>query len=990
MQALHGTPFTSDMRRYASYTGSECNVDCCNLCRFAGLEYYCMTRPRYPGLRTLLISSIPAFALAPILGAAPALAQVTATPFAAGATASTGAVPTENVVVTGSRLRTNNLTSEAPVTVITSKQIEQSSSQTIEDVLRKIPSIGTDGLTSTVNNGGNGASCLGLRNLGVNRTLVLVDGKRFIRSGSGDGNDCVDLDTIPITLVDRIEVLKDGASSIYGADAVAGVINIVMKKNFVGTQINLGGNITASGDDKQGDISGTTGFDFDHGRGNVALSGRYLDRGPVQQKDRDWSDPVVTRDNGAGEPYTYGSGFSSAGRYFSATDPNFQDQTVKGGAFTPYDNATDRYNLANKAYLSDRETQGNLAGNAHYDINDHIQAYVSAYYTHKNTTTQLNGQPITTAANPNSGQQFDIPAGNPFAEALGVNSALTGLRRVDDWGPRDYQTGTDTWQVTGGVRGKIVGNWDYDAYYTYGHAATTLNYTNQINTVNLEQEMGFRGTDPANIDSGVYDSTVCTSHPGCVLANPFGSGSFSQSAIKYASFTSSSRSITQLRDLGASITNNKLLQLPYGPVGLALGMEHRGEQGAYHPDAIIQSGQAAASSEQPTGGGYSVTEVYGELSVPILKNLPFAKDLSADVSGRYSDYSTFGSVETWKAGLNWSPSRDIRFRANIGTATRQPSIAEAYGGAIGSFNSAIDPCSQAGTYGALAGVVAANCARKGVNSGTFQQTSTQILTLVGGNPKLLPETSRTYTIGTVLTPRWVKNFSATIDYFHTSINNQIGSTTTQYVLDQCYTSANLSSSLCPFAGNRAANGQVSSVQAVDANLGVVRTNGIDFDANYLVRLGGGHTLSFSNELVDTIGYTAQSVNGGQFLNLKGRLSFYNTPGYPIGYPVIRDNFTGTYAKGGFSFSWTTRYIDGMTFNNGSTDLTPAARYYKVNEVFYHDIIATYNWKKIQFIGGIDNLFDKDPPFVLDGATNTAATVYDVLGRLFYAKMQFRF
>ena len=953
-----------------------------------------MTGSSLTYLRRSLTGSVAVVAL---LTATPVNAQITgsnsvASPTPGMGNASSGlpgAGTAQDVIVTGSRLRTSNLTSESPVTVVTSKQIEQSSAQTIEDVLRKIPSIGSEGNFSTTNNGGNGSSCIDLRGLGITRTLVLVDGRRFIHTGYGTGNDCVDLDTIPIGLIDRIEILKDGASSIYGADAVSGVINIVMKKNFTGTQINLGGNITASGDDLQGDISGSTGFDFDQGRGNVAISGRYLDRGPVQQKDRDWSTPAVNGDNGPGEPYTFGSSYAPSGRYTSA-DGAIEGQTVKNGAFAPFTSA-DRYQFSRDQYLSSRETQSNLAGNAHYDINSHITAYVSAYYTHKNTQTQLAGQPVTGAVN--TPQQFDIPQGNPFAEALGVDSEIFGTRRVSDWGTRDYNTGSDTWQVTAGLKGNITGNWDYDTYYTYGHAATNLNYTGQVNFNHLEQEMGFQGTNPNNLDTGIYNPAVCVASTGCVLANPFGNGSFSRAAINYAEFTSNSRAITQLRDMGATITNNKFVQLPYGPLGLAVGMEHRGEQGAYHPDPIIESGASTANFEQPTGGGFNATEVFGELSIPVLKNLFMAKDLSADVSGRWSDYNTFGSVYTWKAGLNWTPVRDIRFRANLGTATREPAIQEAFGGATGSFNTANDPCAQSASYGALAGVVAANCARKGVNVATFQQGSSQINSLVGGNPNLLPETSRTYTIGTVLTPRWIHNLTSTIDYFHTAINNSISQTSTQYVLDQCYESTNLTSAQCANAGTRNGSGQVSGVQVRFANLGVTRTNGIDWDVNYLIRLGGGHSLSFANEMVDTIGYTEQLVNGGQFLNLKGRASVANTT-YASGYPVIRDNMTATYAKGGFSFSWTTRYIDKLIYNNGSSDNDPATNRYTVtNEVFFHDIVATYNWRKVQLVAGIDNLFDKTPPFSYSGdATNTIANVYgaDIFGRFFYAKAQLRF
>ncbi len=929
------------------------------------------------------------------------LAQVAPIPFSAvGAStnAGTGAPPAENVEVTGSRLRTSNVTSEAPITVVTAKQIEQSSSQTIEDVLRRVAAVGSSGTYASTDNGGNGSSCIDLFNLGITRTLVLVDGRRFVHSAYGDGNDCVDLDTIPIQMVDRIEILKDGASTIYGADAVAGVVNIITKKNFSGTQLNVGGNITASGDNKQGDISGITGFDFAQGRGNVEISGHYLQRQPVLQKDRDWADPIVTGDNGPGQPFTYGSAVPEAGRYFGAVSGDittlnnrivpFQNQY--NGANSSQPNINGRYDNGFDSLLSDFESQGNLAGEAHFDVNDHLTAYASTFYTHKNTQTQLSGQPIT--GNPNLDSSLIIPQGNPFAEAFGINEPLSGFRRTTDIGPRAIYTGTDTWQATVGARGKIIGNFDYDAYFTYGYSDTTITSSNLINFTNFENALGFDQITNAEEIPDSYNASLCNPAKGCALLNPFGAGNISSAAAKYVSFTANANAYYQFRDYGGSITNNKLVQLPYGPLGLAVGFEYRQENGAYHPDPTIESGVSTSAQEFPTGGGFDVGEVFGELNIPILKNVVAAKDLSADVSGRWSDYNTFGGVQNFKAGLNWSPTQDIRFRANIGTSTRQPAIAEAFGGDTLSFEQGNDPCTptQISTYGAANGIVAANCAKQHLPAG-YSQNGDQIATLVGGNPQLLPETSRTYTIGTVLTPRFLPNLSATIDYYHTSINNQIGEIPVQSVEDGCYTSVNLSSPFCADAGQRNGSGNIGLATAPFENEGVLRTNGIDFDLNYLLKLRGGNSFNFTNELVDTIGYTEQLTNGGPFVNLKGTLNTVLGGGlYPVGVPVIRDNFTGTYAHGPFSFSWTVRYIDGMVYNEGGANFTSALRFYKTNEVFYHDIVATYNYKKILFVAGIDNLFDRTPPFALDGSQNTASNVYDIYGRTFYARLQVRF
>ncbi|MCQ8279483.1 TonB-dependent receptor [Acetobacteraceae bacterium KSS8] len=955
--------------------------------------------PRFLSSRAFLCGSIAAMTLAPVLGAAPALAQITGTPLAATAAASSaGTAPpsSENVVVTGSRLRTSNATAESPVTVVTAKQIEQSSAQTIEDVLTKLPSIGTDGIVGGTNNGSNGASCLDIRNLGITRTLFLVDGRRFVHSGFGNGNDCVDLDTIPLNMVDRIEVLKDGASTIYGADAVAGVVNIIMKKNYSGTQLNLGGRITASGDNTTGDIAGLTGFDFAQGRGNVTVSGRYEDSGPVYQKDRDWATPVVTADQGLGNPYLLGSGYVTNGRVFSSADGSSLG-TVVNNQLVPFKNrylganggnpgVNGRYDYGYDSYLYKRLTDGQLDGNAHFDVNSHLTLYASTFYTHKNTQTQLSGQPVT--GNPNTGQSFDIPQGNPYAEALGIDQDVFMTRRITDWGVRDYNSSTDTWQATGGARGNIWGNWDYDAYYTYGKSVTNIAYTGQVQWSHLENSVGFESLNDGVIDDGIYNPGVCTGN--CVPLNPFGANNASPGAIKYDTFTAHSAAIYQFRDIGATITNNKLLKLPYGPLGLALGMEHRGENGAYHPDAIINAGDSTAAIENPTGGGFNVTEVFGELNIPLLKNLILAKDLHADISGRWSDYNTFGSVENWKAGINWSPTRDIRFRANIGTSVRQPAIAEAFGGRTLSFNQATDPCDM--NYSAAGNPnVVANCASQGINNKTYNETSQQIATLTGGNPQLNPESARTYTIGTVLTPRWVPHLSAEIDYWHTKIENQIGTTGTQFVVDQCYQSANFSSPYCQYSGQRLASGQINNVVAVYQNLGELRSNGIDFDLSYYWNLGHGQRLTLTNELTDLVGFTQQLQPNGPFLNLKGRITAINTGLYPAGYPVLRDNATLAYSNGGFSFAWTMRYIDGMNYADASgTSPDAGSRFIKTNEVFYHDIVATYNWKKFQLVGGIDNLFDRTPPFVLDTSINTASQVYDVLGRTFYARLQVRF
>jgi len=897
----------------------------------------------------------------------------------------------QEIVVTGSRIATSNTTSQAPVTVVTAKQIEQSSAQTVEEVLQKLPSIGTGGLYGTTNNGGEGASCTDLRNLGITRTLVLVDGKRVVHSGIF-GDDCVDLDNIPVGLIDRIEVLKDGASSIYGADAVAGVINIILKKNFVGTKINLGGDISASGDDRTGQISGTTGFDFAQGRGNLALSGSYLDQGPIPQSNRDWANPVQQL-NTVGQS-EFGSAIPPQGRVFDGVNvanpilPANGLLSLGNGQFRPFTEA-DRYPFNQDQYLLGSLKTGNLSENAHFDVTDHATLYLNSFWTHKETRTQLSGQPVSGALGGTLPDVFTIPAGNPYNP---FGEDVYEYVRTNNIGLRHTDTAQDTYQFTGGLKGELGAGWNYDLFYLYGKSENTIRNYDEINYGNLEQEVGFQQTfDQTALDpsaTGFYNPGVCAAGRGCALINPFSPNSWSQEAKSYASFTEQDVATFFLREAGGNVTNSHVVDLPYGPLGLAFGVEHRGEQGSYHPDPLVSSGVTLENTQEPTSGGFNVTEVYGEARIPILARLPGVQNLSADISGRFSDYNTFGSAETWKAGLNYTPVKDIRFRANIGTAFRQPSIQELFGGQAISFNEAVDPCAQISSYGALAGIVGANCARQRIGPG-FTQTSSQVQTIQGGNPNLQPETARTYTIGTVITPRWTPALSAVIDYWHTRIQRQISSLPTQTVLDSCYTSASFGNALCNDIAARNGAGQLTTVTAIDQNLGVLRTDGIDFDLNYMIRLGGGHNIQLSNAFTDTFAFNEQNVPDGPFLDYNGRILWNSNP--QQGFPRIRDNATITYAHKAFSFSWTMRYIDGMTLNNGLSDLIPGVNtIVKTDQVFYHDIVATYTWRKINFIAGIDNLFDRTPQFAPDAATNTDPSVYDVIGRLFYLKTQFSF
>jgi iron complex outermembrane receptor protein len=926
------------------------------------------------------------------LASGAAVAQTTPAPIPAPAPS------TEQVVVTGTRLQNTNANAANPVTVITSKEIAASGAQTIEDVLQKIPAVGTSGLYGTTNNGGVGLSCTDIRNLGINRVLVLIDGHRVVHDSDGV-DDCVDLNNIPVELIDHIDVLKDGASSIYGADAVAGVVNIIMKKNTVGTTATLEGSLPTERGGADGKLAVTSGETFD--KGSFTIGVEYQNRSPLEQGDRNWANRINSGYIGS-KGNDAASGTIPYGRLIGIApnptgDPTLSipgDQRVTPqGTLVPYNYSTDSYDFAPQQDLVgglERETLSTL-GN--YDFNEYMTGYLEAFYTHKTTTEQLAPEPIYT--NSSSALPFPaeiIPYGNPYLNNLTENGATYAslypnenalLRQRATWlGDREYVQDTNTLQLTGGVRGTLPYDVDYDAFYDFGTSSSVNQTKNSANIFNLEQELGYSYT-PSNFTGGTYDPSVCTG--ACVLINPF---SVSAAGANYVRFTQTDTSLFNLRTYGLDLTKKNLFELPYGDVGLAFGFDHREEHGSYNTDSLVAEGLTNESPQQPTAGGFSLNEVYAETEIPIVKDVPFFKNLSVDLSGRYFDYNTFGSGETWKVGVQYSPISDVRIRGTIGTAFRQPSVGELYTSPTNSAAGYTDPCSG---YTASS-PVAKKCEAQGVPLG-FVSGNTQLNTLIGGNPLLNPETARTETVGVVYKPHFIPNFAFTADMFRTTINNSIGAVTLQTALDQCYTSGQLCSDI---GGRDPITHEIINATTLNQNLGVTFTDGMDFGLTYNLPIGDYGAVSFNNDLEWVWKYESQNVPGGPFEQFNGTIDDSLNGN---GFPRVKNDFATTWTNGPLSIGYTMEFIAGMDWEtgegcagvlaNGNPDFS-TCRVDKTPNVFYHDIEATYTYRQATFTVGINNILNIPPPFVDDLTTNTAPQVYDVVGRTVFARTTFKF
>ncbi|MFS3137597.1 TonB-dependent receptor plug domain-containing protein [Gluconacetobacter sacchari] len=879
----------------------------------------------------------------------------------------------EEVVVTGSYLGARQNSSANPVQIVTAKQIQATSAVTIGDYLQRLPSIGSTGAQNTNPQATSGMSCADIRNIGQSRVLVLIDGKRQTQS-MAQSFSCVDLNSLPVDQIASVEILKDGGSELYGADAVSGVINIKLKHNVTDANISVRGGITSFGDDHTGRISAHKGFNFDHDRGNITIFGQYMTQGGILERDRPWSQRQPINNPPAGGTMIYGSSLSQSTR----VDPNGMNLVANGnGGFSPY-NTSYNYNFVEGQSMVSYLQTGTLAGDAHYTVNRHFDLYANVNYTHKASAFSMSGLGVQGSSYPSPlSSSIWLPEGNPY-NTFGKTVAL--YKRFSDIGTNPRDQAQDTYQVTAGAKGEIFDNWRYDASMAYGMSQATFSAQNDINYAHLLQELGTRQTQPGNASSPVvYDPTICSSQPGCVLANPF--VPWSGHAAKYLVFTEHDHANYQLRDFNLRVNNNKVVKLPYkggGNVGLAFGMEHHSEQGSYSPDPLIASGDAANTSSVATGGGFNATEVYLEGQLPLLHNVFLAKDLTIDGQGRWSDYNTFGSTTNWKGSINWAPTEDIRFRATLGTSYRQPSIYELYGGQQVSLAFASDPCGQVNSYGSAAATVLATCRKYGVDPAHFTPSySGELPVATGGNSHLHPETGRTYTIGTVVTPHWIPGLSASVEYWHYTIRNMITSITPQYILDSCYTGSN--TAYCSDITPRTSTGQINTVDDLYQNIGGLRTNGIDFDLNYRFQLTDMDAFSISNNYQQLIGYLQQNQTGGAWLNYTGRL-IYST-GH--GMPHVRDYATATWAHGLFTLTYMMNFTGGMIFNNGTSDLRAATSgTYKVSDVVSHDITLGYRLRNWTFQAGINNFMNRKPPFVPTAAFNTATGVYgsEIIGR----------
>ncbi|MCD9085249.1 TonB-dependent receptor [Stenotrophomonas sp. SY1] len=943
---------------------------------------------------------------------APAMAQ------SAG---SDDAVKLDTVMVTGSRLIRTDLDAPSPTTMVTREDIQAAGSATIETVLNEFPQLAAGNTSSVNNGGGSGVLTANLRGLGANRTLTLVNGRRFMPA---DSDGVVDLASIPDALIENVEIVTGGASAVYGSDAIAGAVNFIMRKNFSGIEAAYTHGQTSEGDGAYDKYDITLGGNFADDRGNAVISFSRTDRDPVLQGARDFSKvPLDTVDGklvpgGSGSiPGTriglsgsqlgslVGVNLTPAGECSAMTGIRFGEN----GTPLPYCNPQDAYNYAAMNYLQRPLERTQVTALANYKVNDAVEAYAEVYYSDSANRYQQapdSFTPVTPGAGsstllvPNfANNPVLLPAVRQFftdnahifdPDGDGTASIVGAGRRADELGPRYYTYDRVSRNLIGGLRGDFeVGGghwWRWDAFVQEQHTRTDTTQNNMINQARLAQALN------ATVDSA--GNLVCVNPAsGCVPASIFGLESISPGS---AAFLTPQRAHTETFDrnvVGATLSGS-LFDLPAGSVAMAFGAEYRKDEYAFQPSAMDVAGEYGAVSQMPMAGEYSVKEVFTEFRVPLLSGARFAQSLAIEGAARYSDYSTIGGVNTWKVGLEWSPTDWMRFRSAYNVAIRAPSLNELYSPQARGFTSGVDPCTASANPSAAQQQL---CIQQGVPAAdlpNFSQGSVGFERTTGGNPNLTEEKSDTFTVGAVFSLPQVDGLNFAVDYFQVDVEDAITSLGANQMLSDCFSQLDPNSTTCR-AIIRLPNGQIDDVRSTLQNIGKLKARGLDFQTDYRFNVPwgiGGNDGNMSLTLLTSWLFerSMQVVSNQPALDCAGYMGGGCGGGTgAIMIPDFKLNFTVGYKSGPLSVRLQTRMIDSFDLRPG---LTAAVN--KAPRVWYVDSNAIYDFNEtVQLFAGIDNLLNKQPPILgtgLAGDANTDVGVYDVLGRRYNFGIRVKF
>ena len=936
----------------------------------------------------------------------------------------------ERIQVTGSRIRSVEAMSSAPIQVIDGSAIDASGSLNIQDLLLDNPAFGSPAISRTNSNfstSSAGIAVVDLRNLGSSRTLVLVNGRRYV-SGQ-PGNSAVDLNTIPSQFIERVEIMTGGASSVYGSDAVAGVVNIVLKEGFEGIEFEGQYGESKEGDDKSRQFSFTSGLSSADGKGQAMFHIGYSDQGAVFSRDRkrsavDQYSGIFFEDDPAANPGSifeavrpYYSSYPPQGR-FDAGDSRFTydaSNNLKNGFSTNGDETTaaDGFNRSGVRTIAIPTERYLFASNGSYELSENHSFFYEGTYASTSTDTELEPFPFASDdiyANGRVPIEYEVNGSilrNAFVPDDIYNAAtdtdgdgrrdIFFAKRLSDIGNRGAKADRDTFRFALGLEGQLNDNWFYDTYYVYGKTKESQISSGLVNVQSFRQGLAAVRDTLDLDDDGITDEAICIDETArgfnCAPVNIFGYNSMSPEAKSFVRAPSMLTTSVEQEVVGGNISGD-LFELPAGMIGIAAGFEYREEYSRSEFDALQQAGLNAGNAIPATEGSFDVTEYYVEANVPIFETL------SMNAAVRLSDYSTVGNTESWNVGLDWTVTDSLRLRATRARSTRAPNIDELFSPPSQTFPSGLnDPCQGiAASGGGAAGDACradAGVANNIAQNGSFTLNQSDLQGISGfnrGNPDLTEEVGNSVTVGVVFTPEeLVSGLDITIDYFDIEIDDAIVSTPRQFILDQCYGGGN--TDFCSFVTRRstnAGNNSAGSIEFIDSgqsNSGGLGTEGVDLTMTYSADIGPG---AFRTRLAYTYLIDAYTIPlpGADKDNSAGEISESEH----------KANWNFGYTVNDFDFNWSITYIGSADFDDQFlSGLNLPAGYIGIGSVTYHDVQASYHFSdSIELYAGASNLFDKEPPKILTGVsrtdtgTETDAGTYDPIGQTFYVGFRSKF
>ena len=898
----------------------------------------------------------------------------------------------EEMVVTGSRIPRSDLEGVAPVTVYTAADIDRSGATSIGQLLREIPSVSGGAQTTQVNNGGGGVMQISLRGMGAVRTLVLLNGRRVTSSvDDGASGIAVDLNTIPTSIIERVEVLKDGASAAYGSDAVAGVVNIITRKDFEGFELGTYWGDTTRGGGARGQVDIVAGGGGEDNRWLFAAS--HTDEEEIEVADRKWAATPLFQ--AAGKVIFLGSSAPPWGRYrinevAQGRDCNDDGEIKAGttcqdltlgpeyGAFRRFDYfGGDSYNYAPPNYQRQPNQRWSLSFFAETGLGmlsdagvlGNVSGYMEATYTNRESQQKLAEVPLAPLAF--FGHEAPYSKDNHY-NPLGVDIP-DWRRRMVEGGSRFSPNDEDTVRLLVGMLGDWaegpLEGWSWDAYLVRGESRRTSHFGHIYNLERVANAVGPTTGSPATGDLRCVNDAA-----SCVPLNTFGENSVTQEMIDYVTFTTNESFSLEQQIYAIAFSTPALFELPAGGVGLAFGLEYRDEFAADAPDSQVAAlGTAATGTpRQPTSGGYTATEAYLEVVVPV------AQRFELEAAVRHSEYDAFGGTTNPKFGFRWTPHDDLVLRGSVSSAFRAPNVGELFGGAGSSFPSVSDPCKGGRTGGSV-------CMDPRVPDEGFEVISTQIRTRVGGNADLTPEEADIFTVGVVWTPdALIPGLSLAVDYYQYDLTDAIGGLGADFILESCARRGELCERI-----DRFPDGNVRQLDNRTANATGLESDGVDLAVAYTgIALPRGEldvrldlTRVLTHDLVQPDGKVIKHAGwfrdeqDGHFGEWKAILG--------LRYMLSER----------FNVSLDTRFIDDATeeFEDQSTGEVSTRT---LDGAIYHDLQANWSFNMGEAAStltfGVDNLRDEDPSFSLDGFNdNTDVRTFDTAGRFAYGRLRVR-